>query len=719
VAEALAIAPVQAQADPASFATARLPLLQRRCACGGDPGADGLCPACRAKRLRPQRATADSGAPPVAAVPGATIGRPLDSGTRTAMEAGFGHDFGRVRVHTGVEDARAAAELGAHAYTVGSDVFFAAGRYRPGSPAGARLLAHELAHTIQQQGASGVESERPIDLPGSPLEREADRAADLVLAGRPATVTGRVARVGAQLQAEESRNRPIEGGHIEVVRTLEERPCERVPDTQTIPRGDILYFDQQAEAFGIRYWFCRSGTQVTFESSLHYGQLLDQARQLVQSLPQTVLGGGDPLGAIQSAVQGGQIQGQASITAVVSGTLLVQVTGTTAQGPQEQSYEVEGLLRLAPGGSWALELDARYSTIANSLSGTTARLTFTPRVDLGPVQAGVTVERVQEQPVGGSAATPRTTVSGTVTVPFGQSGTGLSITGSSDSGGSVFITFGTVQRRQPIERPPEVSCYACDCKPPLPHYRCTRVIDPHTEPRITQQAGHETVRLHYQYDTTTPEDATEYRNQVQSIVGLLGQSYTVQGITGYASPEAGNRQHNLTLSQRRADAARGAIETALGQGEERSDATLPTAVGAGELFGQRAAGGETPDAQLIAELGNLITPLGPDERLDLLGIDRATLTAEARAEALARIDAFLSGREGARTLGTRLRWEKIFPYWRRADVELDRPRVTMQVPVAGRASFEICDADTLSWARGAFPALPNEQRVPARGGRCP
>ena len=73
----------------------------------------------------------------------ATGGRPLDSGTRADMEAILGHDFGQVRVHTDPETGDSAVALGARAYTVGSDIMFSPGRYRPDVAAGRRLLAHD------------------------------------------------------------------------------------------------------------------------------------------------------------------------------------------------------------------------------------------------------------------------------------------------------------------------------------------------------------------------------------------------------------------------------------------------------------------------------------------------------------------------------------------------------------------------------------------------
>ncbi len=66
------------------------------------------------------------------------------------MEPRFGFDFSHVRVHADDKAAESSRMLGARAYTVGHDVVFADGQYAPDTPAGKRLLAHELAHVVQQ-----------------------------------------------------------------------------------------------------------------------------------------------------------------------------------------------------------------------------------------------------------------------------------------------------------------------------------------------------------------------------------------------------------------------------------------------------------------------------------------------------------------------------------------------------------------------------------------
>ncbi len=111
-------------------------------------------------RLLEDEATSETGASPVLDVIGKG-GAPLDAGLRATMEAGLGADFGDVRIHTGEPAAQSARSVQARAYTVGNDVVFGDGAYRPGSPEGLHNLAHELTHVVQQRSG-------PVD--GSPAE---------------------------------------------------------------------------------------------------------------------------------------------------------------------------------------------------------------------------------------------------------------------------------------------------------------------------------------------------------------------------------------------------------------------------------------------------------------------------------------------------------------------------------------------------------------------
>ena len=77
-------------------------------------------------------------------------GRPMEHAVRDRMQKGFGADFAAVRVHADREADGLSRSLNARAFTTGSDIYFGAGQYRPETPSGQELLAHELTHTLQQ-----------------------------------------------------------------------------------------------------------------------------------------------------------------------------------------------------------------------------------------------------------------------------------------------------------------------------------------------------------------------------------------------------------------------------------------------------------------------------------------------------------------------------------------------------------------------------------------
>jgi hypothetical protein len=103
-------------------------------------------------------------------------GQPLDATSRSRMGSAFGYDFGAVRVHADASAAAAAQSLNARAFTLGTHVAFGAGQYRPGDLVGDALIAHELAHVVQQGGAR---PDAPLQAPAEPdaVEQDADASA--------------------------------------------------------------------------------------------------------------------------------------------------------------------------------------------------------------------------------------------------------------------------------------------------------------------------------------------------------------------------------------------------------------------------------------------------------------------------------------------------------------------------------------------------------------
>ena len=118
-------------------------------------------------------------------------GSPLPAPLQNRFEQSLGADLSGVRVHTGAASAEAARSVGAQAFATGKDVHFAEGKYDPSSSAGQHLIAHEVAHTVQQSGGHDHAPQHKLEVsePGDAHEREADRAADAMLAGQRASVS--------------------------------------------------------------------------------------------------------------------------------------------------------------------------------------------------------------------------------------------------------------------------------------------------------------------------------------------------------------------------------------------------------------------------------------------------------------------------------------------------------------------------------------------------
>ena len=131
-------------------------------------------------------------------------GQALDAQTRAQMEPRLGHDFSRVRIHTDARAAESAREVNALAYTMERDIVFNTGQYAPHSRAGQTLIAHELAHVVQQSNA-GTTNASAISQPNDPFERDADRAAHAIGMGESAAVFSNGTPPAVQRNGEEKK----------------------------------------------------------------------------------------------------------------------------------------------------------------------------------------------------------------------------------------------------------------------------------------------------------------------------------------------------------------------------------------------------------------------------------------------------------------------------------------------------------------------------------
>jgi Domain of unknown function (DUF4157) len=126
----------------------------------------------------------------------ASAGQPLESQLRRDLERAYGVHLGDVRVHTDEGAALAADALGARAYTSGSDIVFARGEYAPATPSGELLVAHEVAHVLQQ--ASATTRTEVVGASDGAAEGRARGAAARVTSGQPAGPVGDSGGAGVQ-----------------------------------------------------------------------------------------------------------------------------------------------------------------------------------------------------------------------------------------------------------------------------------------------------------------------------------------------------------------------------------------------------------------------------------------------------------------------------------------------------------------------------------------
>jgi hypothetical protein len=172
-------------APPASRSSA--PVLQRKCTSCEEEEDE--------TRLIQREASSASPVTAIPAIVGRVLespGRPLDTAARSFMEPRFRRDFSGVRVHDDAEAVTSARSINAKAYAVGNDLVFASRNYSPDTSEGKWILAHELAHVIQQGRGGPVSSFNP----GGQLERYAEKAAGGLLGKEVAIEVGGASAIG-------------------------------------------------------------------------------------------------------------------------------------------------------------------------------------------------------------------------------------------------------------------------------------------------------------------------------------------------------------------------------------------------------------------------------------------------------------------------------------------------------------------------------------------
>ena len=335
--------------------TAQLSLLQRKCACGGSSGVGGDCEDCSGETLQ-RKATgmpAPKLVPPVVHDVLHSPGDPLESSTRAFMEERFGHDFSRVRIHAGTQASESAKAVSAQAYTVGQHVVF--GRDKYPAAFGNKLLAHELAHVVQQRNATYPTG--GITMADPAWELEADSAAEAVMAGRPAGVISQASMPQLALQRHAQTETVPDGPNtVDVTRTVTAGRCVQRPETRTSTDPSI-----SITRAGIELSYCRGRTRVEGGGEIDYSDIVSRAfsavpnffsgqnptqaaRDLEQSIRQA-----EPRARVDVRLEAGPLR--AGVTATGRGSIESGVSGevTGALGGRIGATDVEGTVTVSGG----------------------------------------------------------------------------------------------------------------------------------------------------------------------------------------------------------------------------------------------------------------------------------------------------------------------------------------------------------------------------------
>jgi hypothetical protein len=263
--------------------------LQRKCSCGSIGDAIGECEECQQKKetgIVQRKADAGAGpafAPLIVHEVLNSPGQPLDRATRSFFEVKFDHDFSRVRIHDDARAARSAKAINAIAYTAGSSIVLGAQRYSSGSGE-MELLAHELAHVVQQGGVASGAS-RTLLPRDSFAEREARQAARAALGSGKVQIkasmpTGSIGRVESSDPASEKTPTDV-GQKTGTASSKSEAGASTPPDNSKPQR---LRFDIIGAELPLANFLAQAAAH-SRDPDLRVSSLEDMVKQLEERAP--------------------------------------------------------------------------------------------------------------------------------------------------------------------------------------------------------------------------------------------------------------------------------------------------------------------------------------------------------------------------------------------------------------------------------------------------
>ena len=598
-------------------------LLQRKCACGAHSHGKSECDSCASKRVQRKAANAAS----VNAVPSIVhqvlqgTGRPLDAATRTSMEAGFGHDFSGVRVHTGGAAHASARTVQALAYTSGQHLVFADGQYAPGTSTGRRLIAHELAHVVQQRHLSNQPT--VIGDAESTLEQQADQAADRVLSG---SIAGRLPGATQAMIARSASPKELktsDGGTDQVFRDVKPGHCELKPATYMDPSKGI-----DANSAFLELDLCRGNVAGSIRGEIDYGDTLRQAAQIVGNALSSVKPGFD---AAQASKQLLNDLKQLGPEVKVSGSLQV---GRAFEGGLEAKGSV------TPAGRSTVDLH-----IEGRPGGSRVRIFGEGGVSKDPGQK------------------PEVHVGGGIKIDLDP-------------------TPPAPDCRKCACGDPKVT-FTCTHTTPPPHKDKPPPKKVDSQPRffpfffkLAETAPNEKLLA------TSQQQLREAVSAIQGdfVIARIEGSASPEGPE---SKPRGKFKGNIDLAQRRADEGKRLLDEEIqktlhnplimrSENLKRALSASYPVVGRGELFGSDDKG-EVADEKLEPHLKAKLAPT-TDEKADPLKQEHVTgagLSPEAQQVGQEDVDAFRTGQRGKRTLTKDERLQAIYEPLRRALIVLN------------------------------------------------
>lgn len=170
------------------------------------------------------------------------FGDALPGQLRKRMERAFGANFGGVRLHTDARAAKLSDQLNARAFTIGRDVAFGAGEFKPGSIGGDALIAHELAHVLQQRGSEAGPTRASSPLSASQLEEDADSSA-----------VGVVASLWGGLKGDASKMAPTLKSGLRLSRCSREKPMAMSPVTIAVKQAAMALSQRGSAEYKVQW----------------------------------------------------------------------------------------------------------------------------------------------------------------------------------------------------------------------------------------------------------------------------------------------------------------------------------------------------------------------------------------------------------------------------------------------------------------------------------